>query len=93
METWYANTSEAYSRSPPATRLGRTPRVVRATRPEPVLDEATVMHHPCRGAALRRRPGRDGYFTVTMRYIPSRSCPSMKHTSAYLPFFANDTSW
>jgi hypothetical protein len=73
--------------------LSRTPRVVRARRPEPVLDEATVMHHPCRARRAEPAPRRDGYFTVTMRYIPSRSCPSMKHTSAYLPFFANDTSW
>ena len=58
-----------------------------------MLDEATVTHYPCRVRRAEAAPRRDGYFTVTMRYIPSRSCPSMKHTSAYLPFFANDTSW
>ena len=77
----------------PCYKAEQNADVVRARRPEPVLDEATVMHHPCRGAALKSAPRRDGYFTVMMRYIPSRSCPSMKHTSAYLPFFANDTSW
>jgi len=66
---------------------------VGARRPEPVLDEAAVVHHPGRVRRAGAAPRRDGYFTVTMRYIPSRSWPSMKHTSAYLPFFANDTSW
>jgi hypothetical protein len=33
------------------------------------------------------------YLTVTTRYIPSRSCPLKKHTSAYRPAFGNRTSW
>jgi hypothetical protein len=92
METWYANTSETYSRSPcpkaeqnGGSRARQAPRA-RAGRGN---GHAPPVPGAPRGGGVRR----DGYFTVTIRYIPSRSCPSMKHTSAYLPFFANETSW
>ena len=32
------------------------------------------------------------YFTVTSLYMPSRSCWSMKHTSAYLPLLGKLSS-
>ena len=92
METWYANTSEAHSRSPchKAEQNGES-RARQAPRAR--AGRGNGHTPPVPGRRAEAAPRRDGYFTVTMRYIPSRSCPSMKHTSAYLPFFANDTSW
>jgi hypothetical protein len=92
MQIWHAKTSKAHGKSPchKAERNGES-RAHQAPRAR--AGRGNGRAPPCRGRRAEAAPRPDGYFTVTMRYIPSRSCPSMKHTSAYLPFFANDTSW